>query len=154
MSFCPLCVDAGGIRVWRSSDWHVVRVEDADFPAFYRVIANQHVAEFSQLRPSDRATCMELVATVERTLLKELAPTKVNLAQFGNVVPHLHWHVIARFDWDTHFPQPIWGSRERARDGAAIERINSKVDSVDRAVCSALDSLRYARKQQSDEAEV
>ena len=56
---------------------------------------------------------MEVVATVERVLRDRLRPTKVNLASLGNVVPHLHWHVIARFDWDGYFPQSIWAARQR-----------------------------------------
>ena len=39
-----------------------------------------------------------------RCLREALAPAKINLAALGNMVPHLHWHVIARFDWDSRFP--------------------------------------------------
>ena len=64
---------------------------------------------------------MEVVATVERALRQHLQPTKINLAALGNMVPHLHWHVIARFEWDSHFPAPVWaaGQRERAADQEA-----------------------------------
>ena len=36
----------------------------------------------------------------------------------GNVVPHLHWHVIPRFRGDPRFPNPIWGAPLR-QPGAA-----------------------------------
>ena len=49
-----------------------------------------------------------------------LAPDKINLASLGNVVPHLHWHVIPRFADDAHFPAPVWAAR--ARDGVAHGR--------------------------------
>jgi diadenosine tetraphosphate (Ap4A) HIT family hydrolase len=42
------------------------------------------------------------------------------------MVPHLHWHVIARFDWDTRFPSSVWASVQRQPDPeheAAIEAI-------------------------------
>jgi diadenosine tetraphosphate (Ap4A) HIT family hydrolase len=45
-----------------------------------------------------------------------MQPDKINLASLGNVVPHLHWHVIPRFADDAHFPSPIWASPQR--DGA------------------------------------
>jgi diadenosine tetraphosphate (Ap4A) HIT family hydrolase len=48
-----------------------------------------------------------------------LSPTKMNLATLGNVVPHLHWHLIARFDWDSHFPSPVWSAAQRER---AVQR--------------------------------
>jgi diadenosine tetraphosphate (Ap4A) HIT family hydrolase len=41
-------------------------------------------------------------------LREQLAPTKINLAALGNMVAHLHWHVIARYDWDSHFPASVW----------------------------------------------
>jgi len=40
-------------------------------------------------------------------------PDKVNLASFGNMTPHLHWHVIPRWRDDSHFPQSIWSAAER-----------------------------------------
>jgi diadenosine tetraphosphate (Ap4A) HIT family hydrolase len=40
-------------------------------------------------------------------------PDKINLASLGNVVPHLHWHIIPRWLDDSYFPLPIWGQRQR-----------------------------------------
>ena len=114
---CVLCEPPpahSALRIAEDARLHVIRVLDApDFPAYYRVIWNSHVAEFSELNAADRAHCMEAVAAVEHALIQALRPTKVNLAAFGNMVPHLHWHVIARFEGDSHFPQPIWGTRQR-----------------------------------------
>ena len=47
-------------------------------------------------------------------LRARLAPAKINLASLGNLVPHLHWHVVPRFADDSHFPQPAWGPPQRA----------------------------------------
>ena len=96
----------------------MIRADEGGFPAFYRVIWNAHAAEFSDLTPSQRQHCMEAVALVEQALREQLAPAKVNLASLGNVVPHLHWHVIARYEWDSHFPAPVWAPPQRACDGA------------------------------------
>ena len=49
-----------------------------------------------------------------------MQPHKINLASLGNVVPHLHWHVIPRYSDDLHFPNPIWGQVER-RANAALQ---------------------------------
>ncbi|MBX3604262.1 MAG: HIT family protein [Piscinibacter sp.] len=128
---CPLCRDAGGLLVWQDADWRVIRAAEPDFPAFYRVVAQAHVAEFSQLPAPARQRCMELVCVVERTLIERLAPTKINLAALGNMVPHLHWHVIARFDWDSHFPQAVWGPRQRDADAGALQRLRASLDGLD-----------------------
>lgn len=113
---CALCADDGGSLVWHGKALRVVHVEEDGFPGYYRVIWNAHVAEFSALTAEEQAACMQAVASVERALIQHLEPTKVNLASLGNQVPHLHWHVVARFEWDTHFPNPIWGESRRARE--------------------------------------
>ncbi|MBY0469472.1 MAG: HIT family protein [Burkholderiaceae bacterium] len=118
-SNCPLCTDAGGVLIASSPLWRVIRAEDAAFPAFYRVVWNEHVAEFSALPAAHRNVCMDVVCTVEQVLIHALQPTKINLAALGNVVPHLHWHVIARFDADSHFPQPVWGAPQREQADAS-----------------------------------
>ena len=110
---CPLCAEDGGALVWRGERLRVIRAQEAGFPAFYRVVWNAHVAEFSDLAGDDRVHCMEAVTLVEQALRQHLAPTKVNIAALGNMVPHLHWHVIARFDWDSHFPAPVWAAAQR-----------------------------------------
>jgi len=135
---CDLCQHAGGRLVWTSDAWRVIGVTDADFPAFYRVVSNRHVAEFSDLLEPQRERCMQLVSAVERVLVDRLKPTKINLAALGNMVPHLHWHVIARFDWDSHFPQPIWGTRLREVDIPPVHRLACSLDELDAAVTAAL----------------
>ena len=135
---CELCRAPGGVAVADAARWRVVRVEDAAFPAFYRLIWNAHVAEFTDLDAAGRAECMDAVARIEGALRGALAPTKVNLASLGNVVAHLHWHVIARFDWDSHFPQPVWGAAQRAVEPPAAARLALTLDALDDAVRAAL----------------
>ena len=135
---CELCDGDGGHVVWRDSDWRVVRVDDAAFPAFYRVIRNAHVAEFSHLNEVQRAHCMELVAAVESALRDTLQPTKVNLASLGNMTPHLHWHVIARFEWDSHFPNPIWAAPQRTVQTTLLQRLSVALPELDAAVAGRL----------------
>lgn len=133
-SGCELCRLPGGRLVARARAWRVVRVEDADFPAFYRVIWQEHVAELSELAEGSRHELMEVVAAVESVLLERLRPDKVNLASLGNMVPHLHWHIVARFAWDSHFPQPIWGPRQRQLDVPPAGRLPCSLDALDEAV--------------------
>jgi len=134
---CPLCLEAGGTLIWHDADWRVVRVDDAAFPAFYRVIARRHVAEWSQLPPAERNRCMALVCAVEAVLIEQLQPAKINLAALGNMVPHLHWHIIARFTWDSHFPQPVWGAKQREA-AQAEQRLATPLAALDAALARAL----------------
>lgn len=127
---CALCAQDGGSLVWRSDKLRVVQVEEDGFPGTYRVIWNAHVAEFSELSAEERAECMDAVVCVERALIEHLEPTKVNLAALGNQVPHLHWHVIARFEWDTHFPNPVWGEAQRPREHDKEAALREHLDAV------------------------
>ncbi len=132
---CPLCETDGGLVVARTAQWRVARVLDEPaHPAFYRVIWQAHVAEFSDLMDTDRHACMDVVTEVERVLRSLLRPTKVNLASLGNVVPHLHWHVIARFEGDSQFPAPIWAAARRE----AVPQLAQPLAAVDEAIAIAL----------------
>ncbi len=110
---CELCEQPGGVLVARTADLRVVRVNDALHPGFYRVIWNDHVAEFTDLSQPERVRCMDAIALVESLMRMHLQPLKMNVASLGNMVPHLHWHLIARYRDDPHFPQPIWGTQQR-----------------------------------------
>jgi len=112
-SACELCREDGGAVLWRDGFCRVVLVADPDYPAFCRVILARHVREMTDLEEADRARLMRVVFAVEGALRELLAPDKVNLASFGNVVPHVHWHVIPRFRSDRHFPSPVWGAPQR-----------------------------------------
>lgn len=113
VSSCPLCQEPGGVVVWRSALCRVVRVEDAHYAGFYRVIWADHVREMSDLATDQRMALMRVVFAVETAVRHFYQPDKINLASFGNVVPHLHWHVIARWQDDRHFPEPLWGAVQR-----------------------------------------
>jgi len=110
---CELCVSPGGEVLRDDGFARVVLVNDADHPGFCRVILNAHVKEMTDLGEAERARLMAVVFEVERALRELLAPEKINLASLGNVVPHLHWHLIPRFADDPHFPNPVWGAKQR-----------------------------------------
>lgn len=137
---CELCEQEGGIPVFRNEVLRVIRAQDTDHPAFYRVIWNAHVAEWTDLPPPDRSRIMQAVAKVEVVLRQALQPTKVNLASLGNVVPHLHWHVIARFDWDARWPAPVWAPKQREVPDASA-RLPLSLEALDAHVAAALTQL-------------
>ena len=138
---CPLCTGAGGAPVFQGEKLRVIRAEEAGFPAFYRVVWTAHVAEFSDLDVGDRSLCMAAVHAVEQALRAQLQPTKINLAALGNAVPHLHWHVIARFDWDSHFPAPVWCEPQRPLNSSALAGIQARLDGVDQLIRNELSAL-------------
>ncbi|HSY28566.1 MAG TPA: HIT family protein [Burkholderiaceae bacterium] len=113
MSACELCDQVGGEEVYRCEKYRVVLVDDVNYPGFCRVIWNAHVKEITDLTWPDRAVLMNAVWQVEQAVRDVMRPDKVNLASLGNVVPHLHWHVIPRYHDDVHFPSPVWAAPHR-----------------------------------------
>ena len=135
---CPLCEADGGLLVFRSESLRIIQAGEAGFPAFYRVVWNRHVAEFSDLSPTERETCMNAVVAVEQVLRRELQPAKINLAALGNRVPHLHWHVIARFEWDSHFPTPVWSAPQRPVDDEQVATVASRCSEINRRIAETM----------------
>lgn len=113
---CELCQQQGGELIWQSPLCRVVLVDDPYYPGFCRVILNRHEKEMTDLPQAESEQVMQVVFAVERVLRQLLQPEKINLASFGNMTPHVHWHVMPRFADDRHFPQPLWGPVQR--DGA------------------------------------
>lgn len=117
---CALCAEDGGILIWRNQAFRVVYVQEPGIPGYTRVIWQRHVAEMSDLKTADQQLLMQAVLTVESVQRRILGADKVNLASLGNMTPHLHWHVIPRWQDDPWFPDSIWASkREREPDSQA-----------------------------------
>lgn len=118
---CVLCHEVGGRLLWESDLVRVINADDAHYPAFTRVIYQSHVQEMSDLNPTQRHELMDYVYLVEEVQRDILQPTKINLAQFGTMVPHLHWHIIPRFQNDPHYPDAIWANIKREVNDQAVK---------------------------------
>lgn len=110
---CALCVQSGGEVLWDDGFVRVVLADEPDHPGFCRVILNSHRKEMTDLAEVERTRVMAIVFAVEGLLRELLQPDKVNLASLGNMVPHVHWHVVPRFSGDAHFPGSVWSAKQR-----------------------------------------
>ena len=136
MPGCELCERTGGELLWQGERCRVIHVDEPGYPGFCRFIWQAHVKEMTDLSEDDREHLMEVVFAVEAVLREQLDPVKVNLACFGNAVPHLHWHVIPRFADDPHFPEAFWGKAQRA---ASAKERNASTTAMAAALAAALD---------------
>ena len=133
MTNCELCETTGGELLWQDAFCRVILVADNDYPGFCRVIWHEHIKEMSDLTTVQQNRMMRVVFAVEAAVRDTLKPDKINLASLGNMVPHLHWHVIPRFKEDKHFPNPIWGEAQRESNP---NQDNNLIASVLRATLS------------------
>lgn len=107
---CVLCNEVGGRLLWQNDLVRIINADDTYYPAFTRVIYQSHIKEMSELSPTQRHELMDFVYLVEEVQREVLEPAKINLAQFGTMVPHIHWHIIPRFKDDPHYPDAIWST--------------------------------------------
>ena len=100
--------------LWRNSLCRVVLADEPGYSGFCRVIVERHVRELTDLWSGERLAVHRIVEATERALRATLSPEKVNVLSLGNMVPHVHVHVVARFADDPHFPGPPFGAPVRS----------------------------------------
>lgn len=131
---CALCDESAELELVRRPQYRVILVDAPEHPGFCRVIWNQHVREMTDLRPPDRALLMDAVWRVEQCLREVMQPDKINLASLGNMAPHLHWHVIARYQDDAHFPHPVWSAPVRTTPAAQLAARRTQLEALQQAI--------------------
>lgn len=110
---CELCQFDYTGALWQNDKFFIIAVQDEKFPGYVRLIWKEHVAEMTDLEAQDRLMIWKALDIIETCMRKHMHPDKINLAEFGNMVPHLHWHIIPRYTDDSHFPESIWGLQQR-----------------------------------------
>jgi diadenosine tetraphosphate (Ap4A) HIT family hydrolase len=135
---CELCTGPGGRVIHDDGRLRIVLVDEPDYPGFVRVIWNAHVRELTDLAPDDRAYLMDAVFVVEQALRDVMLPHKINVASLGNQTPHLHWHLIPRFQDDAHFPRPVWAERARAPDPTTLAARRLLLPMLEAGIVAAL----------------
>ena len=138
---CALCEGVGGDLLWQDALCRVVLPQEPGYPGFVRVIAQDHVAEMTDFSASQRQHIMDVVWAVERVVRTVMQAHKVNIASFGNMVPHVHWHVIARFPEDAHFPGSVWSAVQREVGVSALAVWTQRASALPDALRQALQEL-------------
>ena len=116
-SGCVMCdlpvFQRGGDDHRRIADLDVSTAILASKEQFYRgytlLVLNQHATEMFQLDPTIRQKFMEDANRLAQALDKTFKPLKMNYCILGNVLPHLHWHLIPRRETDPDPKWPVWG---------------------------------------------
>lgn len=79
-------------------------------PGHTLVIPKRHVASFFELSVEERSDLLDLLARAKQDLEQELNPVAYNIGvndgpAAGQTVPHLHIHLIPRFEGDQSDPR-------------------------------------------------
>lgn len=92
-----------------------IEIHDSEIP-WLKIFTHKQRKEFSQCSRDERLMIMECLNVIEREMLQYFKPEKINIASFGNMLPQVHWHIMARFLNDSYFPEPMWGAKQREGD--------------------------------------
>jgi len=89
-----------------------IEIEESEIP-WLKIFTQKVYKEMSEVPAEIRLEIYDLLDLIEKEMLAYFQPKKINIASFGNYMPHVHWHIMARFEEDSYFPEPMWGSRQR-----------------------------------------
>ena len=92
-----------------------IEQEKSEIP-WLKVVLKREATEFSQCTLAEKTEIFRLLDVIEKAMISYYNPKKINIASFGNYMPQVHWHVMARFENDSYFPEPMWGLKQREGD--------------------------------------
>jgi len=89
-----------------------IEIEKSEIP-WLKIFTQYPYKEMSEVPKEIRDEIYYLLVMIEKEMLFYYKPTKINIASFGNYMPHVHWHIMARFEEDSYYPEPMWGTKQR-----------------------------------------
>ena len=108
---CPLCNAQNEDIIFENTLFRIVLVDE--IPGYIRVITQKHIKEFSELSNDEAVEIMKAVKKTEKAMIEFLKPDKINIAALGNMVPHLHIHIIPRYQNDPWWPGATFCEKQR-----------------------------------------
>ena len=104
-----------------------IEKEESEIP-WLKIFTKAPYKELGDLPKALRLRLWEVYDIIEKEMKEYYKPKKINMASFANMLPRVHIHVMARFEEDSYFPNPMWG--EKQRDGKCLlpdEKIFHKI---------------------------
>ena len=89
-----------------------IEIEESEIP-WLKIFTQEEVREMSACNKETKEEIWSLLDLIETEMLDYFKPEKINIASFANYVPHVHWHIMARFKEDSFYPECMWGKKQR-----------------------------------------
>ena len=112
---CTRWEEDADLRIAEMEHSLVVLNRDQFFPGCTLLFTREHTTELFHLEPAVRQGLTEEVNRVAAALDRVFQPAKMNYELLGNMVAHMHWHLIPRFREDPLWPRPIWSEPHREK---------------------------------------
>jgi diadenosine tetraphosphate (Ap4A) HIT family hydrolase len=125
---CPMCAEGRPedngfgprIRQGRYSDAYLQRVDVGQKGYTIVIWRGRHVADPTELSADEASAYFAEVLRVGRALQAHYRPIKLNVEMLGNSLPHLHTHVIPRYQQDGSPGHPALFMRSDVAPGKEI----------------------------------
>lgn len=139
---CPLCRQTEAAaghpdRVASLESGHVFLQNDADFRGYCILVHRRHVVELFELSAEERRAFMEDAAAIASAVHAAASPLKINYAMLGNLVPHLHLHIIPRFAADGWWGQSPWARPDTQKRPLTPEAFAALRDQLSAALATS-----------------
>ena len=90
----------------------LVEKEDSEIP-WLKIFTKEPYKELGDMPQELRKQLWETYDLIEYEMQHYYNPKKINMSSFANILPRVHIHIMARFEEDSYFPQPMWGEKQR-----------------------------------------
>ena len=97
--------------IYEDSELYIEK-EESDIP-WLKIFTKEPYKELSDVPLGLRKKLWEIYDLIEYEMIHYYKPKKINMASFANVLPRVHIHIMARFENDSFFPEPMWGEKQR-----------------------------------------
>jgi diadenosine tetraphosphate (Ap4A) HIT family hydrolase len=74
------------------------------------IVPETDAGELHDLEPETATALWVAIRALGQRLKDHTNADKINAAAIGNMVPQLHFHLVARHVGDADWPRPIWGN--------------------------------------------
>lgn len=82
------------------------------YSGYCLVIFNKrHVTGIEHLTAEEHTAYSRDIKNAADAIFKTVQPDHMNYATLGNVIPHLHYHLIPRYQDDGRWGAPVWTSK-------------------------------------------
>ena len=89
-----------------------IETHESEIP-WLKIFTKEPYKELGDLPKDVRVRLWEIYDIVEHEMRHYYKPKKINMASFANMLPRVHIHIMARFEEDSYFPNPMWGEKLR-----------------------------------------